>query len=50
MKRLGKREYLTPRLEVEELQVERGFALSSDYGDYGEAGQGSGYIDSDFEL
>ncbi len=50
MKRLGKRGYLTPRLEVEELQVERGFALSSDYGDYGEAGQQSGYIDSDFEL
>lgn len=52
MKRLEKRGYLTPQLEVEELQAERGFALSSNYGDYGEAGQGSGYIDvdSDFEL
>ena len=50
MKRLEKRGYLTPRLEVEELQAERGFALSSDYGDYGDAGQDSGYLDSDFEL
>ena len=42
--------YTIPSLEVEELVVERGFALSSDYGNVGEPGQGSGYIDSDFEL
>ena len=42
--------YAIPSLEVEELGVERGFALSSDYGNVGEPGQGSGYIDSDFEL
>lgn len=42
--------YSIPSLEVEELVVERGFSLSSNYGDYGEPGQNSGYIDSDFEL
>ena len=42
--------YLIPSLEVEELVVERGFALSSNYGDYGEAGQTSGYLDNDYEL
>ena len=42
--------YAVPSLEVEELVVERGFSLSSDYGNVGEPGQGSGYIDSDFEL
>ncbi len=30
--------------------MERGFSLSSTYGDYGEPGQDSGYNDSDFEL
>ena len=42
--------YAVPSLEVEDLVVERGFSLSSNYGDYGEAGQDSGYLDSDFEL
>lgn len=42
--------YAVPSLEVEELVVERGFSLSSDYGNVGEPGQGSGYNDSDFEL
>ena len=42
--------YAVPSLVVEELVVERGFALSSDYGNVGEPGQGSGYNDSDFEL
>ena len=42
--------YTIPSLEVEELVVEKGFSLSSNYGDYGEAGQNSGYLDSDFEL
>ena len=27
--------------------MERGFALSTQYGNYGEAGQSSGYIDND---
>ena len=30
--------------------MERGFSLSSTYGDYGEPGQDSGYNDSDFKL
>ena len=42
--------YAVPSLEVEELVVERGFSLSSDYGNDGETGQGSGYNDSAFEL
>ncbi len=42
--------YAVPTLGVEELVVERGFALSSDYGAVGEAGQSSDYIDSDFDL
>lgn len=42
--------YTIPSLEVEELVVERGFSLSSNYGDYGEPGQGSGYNDNDYEL
>lgn len=50
MKKALKKEYAVPQVEVEEMQAESGFALSSDYGDYGEAGQQSGYLDSDFEL
>lgn len=50
MKNLEKREYTTPQLAIEELQAEKGFSLSSKYGDYGDAGQQSGYLDSDFEL
>ena len=50
MKNSEKKEYTAPQLAIEELQVERGFSLSSNYGDYGEAGQQSGYLDSDFEL
>ena len=42
--------YTVPTLEVEELVVERGFSLSSNYGGFGEPGQGSGYIDNDYEL
>ena len=50
MKKSERKEYATPQLAIEELQAERGFTLSSNYGDYGEAGQQSGYLDSDFEL
>jgi len=50
MKKTMKKAYSVPRLEVEEMQAERGFALSSDYGGYGEAGQQSGYLDSGVEL
>lgn len=46
----GEKNYSTPALEVQEIEVERGFSLSSNYGDYGEPGQNSGYRDSDFEL
>lgn len=42
--------YSAPILEVQELEVEMGFSMSSSYGDYGEPGQDSGYNDSDFEL
>ena len=48
--KMSEKIYTVPTLGVEELVVERGFALSSDYGNVGEPGQGSGYIDSDFEL
>ena len=44
------KKYSTPTLEVQELEVEMGFSLSSAYGDFGEPGQDSGYLDSDFEL
>lgn len=42
--------YSAPTLEVQELEVELGFSISSAYGDYGEPGQDSDYNDSDFEL
>lgn len=42
--------YSTPELEVQEVEVEMGFSLSSSYGESGEPGQDSGYNDSDFEL
>jgi hypothetical protein len=42
--------YSAPMFDVQELKMERGFSLSSTYGDYGEPGQDSGYNDSDFEL
>lgn len=42
--------YSTPTLEMQEVEVELGFSISSTYGDYGEPGQDSGYLDSDFEL
>lgn len=42
--------YSAPTLEVQEVEVELGFSISSTYGDYGEPGQDSGYLDSDFEL
>ena len=35
-------------MNVHVFELERGFSLS--YGDEGEAGQKSGYLDSDFEL
>ena len=50
MKKALKKEYAVPQVKVEDMQAERGFALSSDYGDYGEAGQQSGYLDSECEL
>lgn len=39
--------YEAPFLEVAEIEVEGGIAVSPNgmYGDYGEAGQGSGFID-----
>ncbi|MBR4028945.1 MAG: hypothetical protein IKJ08_05115 [Alistipes sp.] len=42
--------YSAPALEVQDVEVEMGFAISSSYGDYGEPGQDSGYNDSDFDL
>ena len=48
--KMSKKIYTVPTLGVEELVVERGFSLSSTYGDYGEPGQGSGYNDNDYEL
>ena len=42
--------YAVPSLSVEELVVEKGFSLSSNYGDDGAPGQGSGYNDIDYEL
>lgn len=50
MKRTNTNAYSAPLLIVEELQMEKGFALSGQYGDEGEAGQKSGYIDNDYEL
>ena len=49
MKKVGKI-YSVPTLGLVELVVEKGFSLSSNYGGYGEAGQGSGFIDNDYEL
>lgn len=42
--------YSAPALEVQEVEVEMGFSLSSTYGGNGEPGQDSDYNDSDFEL
>ena len=42
--------YTVPTLDVEELVVEKGVALSSNYGDVGAPGQGSGYVDNDYDL
>lgn len=50
MKKLLQNRYSTPAIEVEELEVERGFFQSSDYGNIGEAGQNSSYINDDVEL
>lgn len=50
MKKTEQNSYPVPTLDVQELEVERGFLLSSNYGEVGEAGQGSDYIDSDVEL
>ena len=50
MKRTKTNAYSAPLLIVEELQIEQGFALSDQYGNEGEAGQSSGYIDNDCEL
>lgn len=50
MSKLVKNNYPTPTIVVEELEVERGFLLSSDYGEMGEAGQKSGYLENDYDL
>lgn len=50
MKKTKTNAYSAPLLIVEELQIEQGFALSDQYGNEGEAGQSSGYIDNDCEL
>ena len=50
MKTLARKKYSVPRLKFEDVKVEKGFSLSSNYGDYGEAGQKSDYIDTDVEL
>lgn len=41
--------YETPCLEVTEIQVEQ-CILSGSYGEAGDAGQESGYLDPDFDL
>lgn len=41
--------YTAPELSVEYVKVEQGFSLSN-YGDYGEPGQDSGYNDNDWDL
>lgn len=41
--------YQTPRMEVTEMQVEQ-CILSGSYGDDGDPGQASYYIDPDFDL
>lgn len=46
----GDKKYSVPMLQMQELEVERGFSLSSIYGGNGDAGQDSDYLDSDFEL
>ena len=50
MQRTKTNAYSAPSICVEKLQMERGFAFSTTYGNDGEAGQDSGYIDSDCEL
>ncbi|MBQ8367285.1 MAG: hypothetical protein IJX40_06060 [Alistipes sp.] len=47
---MNKTNYSTPTLEVEDVKVEKGYSLSNPYGDYGEAGQQSGYNDYDEDL
>lgn len=42
------KKYSVPVLEIQDLEVERGFALS--YGDAGDAGQTSSYNDLDSDL
>ena len=42
--------YSAPAMEMQEVEVEMGFSLSSTYGGDGEPGQNSDYNDSDFEL
>lgn len=46
----GVRKYSVPMLEVQELNVERGFSISTIYGGNGDPGQDSGYLDNDYEL
>ena len=42
-------DYTQPAIEIENVMVENGIAASP-YGDLGEAGQDSDYLDADFEL
>lgn len=41
--------YVAPSLDVEQIEVERGFGLSG-FGDSGDPGQDSGYNDYDEDL
>ena len=41
--------YEAPCIEVTQMQVEQ-CVLAGSYGDYGDPGQDSGYLDPDFDL
>ena len=45
-----KKTYTQPAIDVEMVMVENGIAVSTDYGDAGEAGQKSVFLDFDEDL
>ena len=50
VKTFGNADYRTPVCEVLEIAAEGLLCGSPAYGDYGEAGQGSAFLDPDFDL